>query len=181
MIHSWYVILISHRRSRRKPSVCICFCCGSGTFLSDRYCNRVLSPLSSTFTRYQPFKHCEVTTASFLTNFSGVLLFPSKRTLIRAPHHSTLSVKQHVPDLYRDQDPLAHRKWVLHSLDCCRSFSFQNKLDLVSAATPGTLRHIRVLGHVFPAFSKSNVVKESPVIFHLHHCGYCSQSEIRKQ
>jgi hypothetical protein len=74
-------------------------------------------------------------TASFPTNFSGVLLFPCKefdnQNTALAHIILLLSAKQCVPDVYHDQDPLAHRKWVLHSLDCCWALSVQNMLDVV--------------------------------------------------
>lgn len=51
-------------------------------------------------------------------------------------HNTMLLILHSIPSkaiccMYHDQDPLAHYKWIVHSLDCCRAFNIQNKLTVV--------------------------------------------------
>jgi hypothetical protein len=137
-------------------SGCACACiCGSPAFFSDLYCSRTLSPLSTAFTRYlhtlapatkqnlqsqfqkdifktayQPFRHCDVITASFPTNLSGVLLFPciikesaSQQIGSVLGPFFMVTVTNNAFPMYHDQDSLPHGKWVLHPLQCSGAFS----------------------------------------------------------
>jgi len=139
----------------------------SPAFLSDLYCSRMLSPLSTAFTRYlqvpgrllplsktsnpsqkkkkcwtsepaaiayQPFRHCDVTTASFPTNLSGVLLFPcthskrgrestSQKIVLHYHHFLIVTVAKECISMYHDHDSLTRHKRVLRPLERSRAFS----------------------------------------------------------
>lgn len=45
---------------------------------------------------------------------------------------------------------------------------------IMHLATPVSPLGVHMLSHFFPALSKSRIMKQPPIIFHLHHCSYCS-------